>query len=277
MRDFVYTAPSFVREDSINSIMSIRITAGGLCFSIQNGGEILFLLSRSEKLNSEREQLEFLLGVLSENKFDELKFNSIKVYVASQYKLLLPNSEVVAGKSEVWMRTLCDKPYADAQISRASIDELNATLLFHKVNGFEEYLSGLSDNVQYSNLAQPFIKNSLASIPVKSSESWVFVEYSAGVIDIAVAKGRKLQFFNSYQATTSEEALFYLLQVIKMHNLNKKVNLVFSGEVDNRDDMIYATLKRYEPSITMAANVNLKGICENENMEIMPLFVHILG
>ena len=43
------------------------------------------------------------------------------------------------------------------------------------------------------------------------------------------------------------------------------------------DDMIYATLKRYEPSITMAANVNLKGICENENMEIMPLFVHILG
>ena len=138
------------------------------------------------------------------------------------------------------MRTLCDKPYADAQISRASIDELNATLLFYKVNGFEEYLSGLSDNVQYSNLAQPFIKNSLASIPVKSSESWVFVEYSAGVIDIAVAKGRKLQFFNSYQATTSEEALFYLLQVIKMQlrrlrNVNRKSGNCRKKSVKNRN------------------------------------------
>ena len=101
MRDFVYTAPSFVREDSINSIMSIRITAGGLCFSIQNGGEILFLLSRSEKLNSEREQLEFLQRVLSENKFDELKFNSIKLIYACSANLCIG----------VWLITKSAHPY----------------------------------------------------------------------------------------------------------------------------------------------------------------------
>ena len=75
----------------------------------------------------------------------------------------------------------------------------------------------------------------------------------------------------------SEELLFYVLKVVEMHGINGAVNAVFSGETMSADDMIFATLKRYIPSFTLAANVVLKSICNNDNIEVMPLFVHLIN
>ena len=73
------------------------------------------------------------------------------------------------------------------------------------------------------------------------------------------------------------DLLFYVLKILEMHGVNGDVNAVFSGETMNADDMVFATLKRYIPSFTLAANVLLKSICNNDNVEVMPLFVHLIN
>lgn len=277
MKDFVYIAPSFAREECINSIMSIRYSAGGLSFSIRKENEMLFLYSCTRSFSSYAERYGAFLEVLKRYNIDAVKFAKVEVYETSGSRLLMPTDEFNSDKCDIWLKTMADELPAGCSCNNSSIVSCNATLITYIDNEIAGQFSGHTDNVEVYSIAYPFIKNSIASVPVKSKGYWLFVEYSKRTADVLLMKGGEVLFYNEYQVAQSEDLLFYVLKILEMHGVNGDVNAVFSGETMNADDMVFATLKRYIPSFTLAANVLLKSICNNDNVEVMPLFVHLIN
>ncbi len=273
MREFVYIAPSFTREESINAILSIRLTTGGHCFSVRRNDEVLMLFSKEIVSSNHEEQMQHLYESLELHNLRTLKFSSVNVYYANAYKMLIPRSEVKAEREKIWLKTL-GEPLPNDEITTSVVESCDAILFSSQPACFSK-LNELGRLSLVQNIAASFIENSVKSVPLKHRAHWIFVEYSRGVVDIVVTKGRKLLFYNSYNAKQSEEVLFYVLQVIKLHGLDDKPNAVFSGETLCGDDMIYATLSRYVPSFVLAANVALKVICNDSNVEEMSKFVHM--
>ncbi|MBP3419409.1 MAG: DUF3822 family protein [Marinifilaceae bacterium] len=274
MRDFLYIAPSFTHSECIDSIMSIRISAGGLCFCIKNGGEVKFLLSQNETLSSDEQRITLIEELFIKHNLSEVKFKEIKVYHALLHKMLIPGCEVENGNYKVWLKTLTGVSM-ESTLLRQVIPMCDCEVfapLSSKLSLFLERFGRVDERV----ITAPFICNSITSVPKGNKGHWIFVEYSAGVLDVLVTKGKKMVFFNSYQVTKAEEALYYVLQVARLHSLNESVNAVFSGEIESHEELIFATLKRYLPMFTIAANIELKGICSEDNIEAMPLFVHLL-
>ena len=277
MKDFVYIAPSFAREECINSIMSIRYSAGGLSFSIRKGNEILLLFSKRASFSSYDERYGALQECLKTYNIDGIKFERVKVYETSGLRLLMPSDEFNSDRRDVWLRTLCDNQPINTYSLNETIEVCRATLISYQSNDLQKQFIDSANSVVVRSLASAFIENSVASVPAKNRGYWLFVEYSKGFADVLLMKGKDMLFYNMYQITQSEELLFYLLKVLELHNVKGAVNAVFSGETMNADDMIFATLKRYIPSFSLAANVVLKSICNNDNVEVMPLFVHLIN
>ena len=274
MREFVYIAPSFTREESISAILSIRLTTGGHCFSVRRDKEVLMLFAKDVVSSSDEEQMEHLYKSLEQHNLRSLSFSSVNIFHANGYKMLIPQSEVKAGREKIWLKTL-GEPLSGDDIVSSLVEPCDALLFSSQPSCFYE-LKGMGELGSIQNIAASFITNSILSVPSKHRGHWIFVEYSRGVVDIVVTKGQKLLFYNCYNAKQSEEVLFYVLQVMKLHGLDDKPNAVFSGETMCGDDMIYATLRRYIPSFVLAANVMLKEICSDSNIEAMSKFVHML-
>lgn len=273
MRDFVYIAPSFTREESINTILSIRLTTGGHCFSIRKGNEVQYLFSKDVVTSSLDEQVDQLFDSLERQSLNGLIFSQVNIYYAGAHKMLIPQSEVDAGREKIWLKTL-SASIVESNHIKVPIEECKA-LLFSETPASLERVSALGESFTLEDTAARFIINSLRSIPSKHRGSWLFVDYSRGVLDVVVTKGCNLLFYNSYNVKQSEEVLYYVLQVIRLHELADRPNAVFSGETMCGDDMIYATLRRYIPSFVLGANLLLKGICNDTNMEVMSKFVHL--
>lgn len=273
MRDFVYIAPSFTREESENAILSIRLTAGGHCFSVKRDNEIQMLLSKDIYADTYQEQIDYLFDSLERYHLTGGRFPQVNLYYANSYKLLIPIVEVNAGRSAIWLKTLGDAPQ-DEELVSWTVDVCKGEF-FSSIPSKFERLKSLGEVVSIQNIATRFLTNSIQSVSVNHRSHWLFVEYSRGVVDIAVTKGQKLIFYNNYQVKQSEEVLYYVMQVMNLHGLGDKSNAVFSGDTTCGDDMIFATLRRYVPSFVMAANVVLKNLCNDSNIEVMPKFVHL--
>ena len=277
MKDFVYIAPSFAREECTKSIMSIRYSAGGLSFSIRKENEILFLFSRRAILSSYDERYVAFQNALKSHGLDGLVFEKVELYDATAVRLLMPQEEYNSDRRDIWLKTLFDSAPTNTFCVNDTIDACNATLVSYHDNQLKSNFSEYGKYVTICSLTSSFIKNSIASVPAKNRGYWLFVEYSKGCADLLLMKGKDVIFYNVYSVSGSEELLFYVLKVMEMYGVTGAVNAVFSGETMSADDLIFATLKRYIPTFSMAANVVLKSICNNENIEVMPLFVHLIN
>jgi hypothetical protein len=110
----------------------------------------------------------------------------------------------------------------------------------------------------------------------KASAKKIFCNYFTSGIEILVPEKDKLGFYNQLTVSDPMEAVFFILNTIHSLELNHDFNIVFTGDVTPKSDMI-AALKKALPdvAISLATSENSKKLRKTTKLNNPLAFEHI--
>ena len=89
---------------------------------------------------------------------------------------------------------------------------------------------------------------------------YCFVNVSKNNLDIVVLKNKKLELFNSFNFTTKEDFIYYILFTAEQLNLNpEELNLVLLGDIEKESEL-FTILYQYVRNVTFYKPTNFPSI-----------------
>ena len=233
-----------------------------------NESWVIFCLFNSQKLSS-LNKVRFL-----HNKKSNFILKTIKKYIKTFSKENIPSEVKLIYYNKT--STLVPSDLFDPKNSlnymkyntSIRIDDIAANdhVLNHEINNV--YIPDIDINnfifkkfktfdfYHYSTLIIEKITNDFAEKFGKK----VFVNVNDGFIDILYFKDKKLEFYNSYDYSSIEDVLFYLLFCFSELKLNPdEIHTVFSGTID-LDSKLYELIYTYVRNVELIEPKDIDGI-----------------
>lgn len=218
--------------------LSIQLSLDGFSFCItkQYTQEIICLeqYQFQQKPSNPFEHLKFAEQLIQSIDVLQHSFHAIKVCHTNNLASLVPNSifkeEQAASYLAYNIRVLKDDFISHDEISHTDI--VNVYVPFVNFNNFlfEKYGS-----FNFKHSATIFIQSILKQAK-NTSNNQVYVNLEHGTMEIIVLKNNSLQLYNSFQISSKEDFIYYILFTTEQLQLNPEVfELVLMGTITPTD------------------------------------------
>ncbi|WP_282136814.1 DUF3822 family protein [Seonamhaeicola maritimus] len=229
-----------------NLEMSIQISLNGLSFCIlqKDTNTISFLKNiEFEKRLNPLELLEQLKSVFNSEKSLQNNFNKVIVIHDNELSTLVP-------KPLFKEDALADYLKFNSKILKSDFITYDDVILGESMCVYVPYIN--INNYVYEKHGAFIFKHvstvlieSILQAEKNSETPKVYVNVSSGHFELIAVNKAKLLFYNTFEYTSKEDFIYYILFTAEQLNLNPEVfNLVFIGDINN-DDEYYKIAYRY--------------------------------
>lgn len=228
-----------------NLKLSIQASLSGLSFCVLNNEtntiDYLKIFNFDRKLNPNEILLKLEQSFEDE---DELKqaFSNILVIHKNELSTIVPsalfNEDNLADYLKFNNKILSTDYVAFDQIDLN--DSVNVYIPFMNINN---YLYERFGEFTYKHFSTVLIEQVL-NAEKNAEKPKMYVNVSNENFEIVIVANGKLQFYNSFEYTTKEDFIYYILFTAEQLKLNpESFELIFTGNIDSKDDLYNITYK----------------------------------
>jgi len=255
-----------LKQNNIKAL-SIQISLNGLSFCIfnrtTNTVELLKHVSL-EKKTTPFELLNNLKVIIESNSDFEQSFDSITCIYQNELSCLVP-------KNLFDEKNLADYLKFNAKILKtdyisydtlSSNDSMNVYVPLVNINN---YIFDTFGSFDYKHSSTILIET-LLQLASKHTEEQMYINVNSTSFEIVCIKGNSLLFYNTFEYTTKEDFIYYVLFTLEQLNLNPEtIKTTLSGRVQ-KDDEFFNILYKYIRFVAfITPNYNLDAIFEQSS------------
>lgn len=274
MQNVYFIDNTFVKENSIQYILSIRYSTDGLSFCIHDhNNKLLVFFYQPYSLDTKDAVIAKVKKVIVDEEILNLKYKKVYIIPCNKEKILIP-AHAFSKEYLTDMYRVCLQP------------EKNDTLLYRKIKTMESYivealprnfvtfLTTRYQSICIVNSAYAFIINSLANIPFNTNH--LFIDIHDQYFDLLLTRSNDVLLFNSFTYGSVPDIIYYALNSMKQCNVSRdNMQTTISGNLVN-DPKLREKLCRYIPNITISDYPPLSQFVKNNELNTS-CFIHLLS
>jgi len=174
-----------------------------------------------------------LKSAIEESNIDSSNIISVKLYVNNKLSCIIPDNlfDEKLGLEYLKYNSKLLKNDTSSHDTIEEIEAVNVYLPYINVNNFILDKYGAFDYYHYSTI---FIKKIL-KINNRSKKTNLYLNFDRNSFQISIIKTQKLIYFNTFKFNSPNDALYFILYVIKQNkiNTNKSEILCFGNIIEN--------------------------------------------
>ncbi|MGJ8593618.1 MAG: DUF3822 family protein [Aquaticitalea sp.] len=226
--------------------LSIQISLNGLSFCILNrtSNSIEFLKSKSfDKKSNPFEVLEQLKSILKNEAELNQTFGSVLVIYQNELSNLVPKALFNEEQSADYLK-FNSKILKSDYISHDEIsvnDSVNVYVPYMNINNFIFDTFGV---FEYKH-ASTILIDRLLQKALRLNEASLYLNVNQQHFELVAIKDQKLLLYNSFEFSTKEDVIYYLLFTMEQLHFNPEtVKLNLMGQIE-KDDVLYNIIYTY--------------------------------
>ena len=275
MRNITYVSDDFVKEDSLQYVLSIRYATDGLSFCVHSSCSKLLVFNHwNVAFDSDEEIVAKLKAYVIENDILSLYYKKVYVVTCGQRKILIPDEALIVAEIGTKLSQIVLSVDSNECVVSYKIGKRNC----HFVEILSVDLLSFFDNkygdVVVVNTAYLFIQRAL--IIAESEEKSLFVNIYDDYFEVLMLRGGDIMFFNVFKfETAAMDIIYHVLNVLKQLDVTyDDLSIYLSGNMMLRDELI-KILSRYvvKPKVIGDAESALY----IEGMDNVSPFVYLLN
>lgn len=260
-----YSDPGLDKQKVYEYELSVRLRAGSLSYCILDTNTNKFLHLEAWELAvperkilvpGEPEPADFARIIeLLENDLAWLssEFSHTRVIIDQGKSTLVP--QVLFKEEEiqaVYDFNIAGGPHSPDELRHDQLKPLNTCSVYHVPPAMDAMIQKYFRGCRVFHYSTAFIQAIYLEYMNKVNEKTLFVNASGGRMDILRLKGKKLEYYNSFNYNTAEDLMYYLIFVVEQLSLNpENVELVFMGEIDKHSGLSDVA-KKYVRNVSFA-------------------------
>jgi len=225
-------------EKILNNTLSIQVSLSGLSFCILNSqaNTLTYFSSISfDKTLNPREVLDELKTHLSTNKVLLQDFNAIRLIHENEISTLVPkslfNEDNLADYLKFNAKILSNDYITYDELAQADI--INVYVPYVNINNFLYDTFGTFEFNHYSTI----LLNAIFELHKDKNEITMYVNIAKQHFEIIVIKGNNLILYNTFEYSTKEDFIYYILFTAEQLELDPETfPLVLIGNVSENDN-----------------------------------------
>lgn len=223
-----------------NYNLSIQCSRDGLSFTLFNDVNSKFLSIESietEFIKNNTEFSENLLSFFKGHNWLGKKFKNVLILIETTNSTLIPASLFSKPDAEL-LAHFNFQPDKDEVLKYDYLKSSDAYLLYTLPESLESMLANFFGKCTFKSHASTLIELIMILNKNQPSEKRMFVNVRKRYLDIVIAEGKQLIFYNSFSYFSKEDFIYYIIFVIEQLNLNpEEIDLKFSGIIDKQSTL----------------------------------------
>ena len=238
MKDFSFVDETVDLNRAHAYRLSIQVSLDGFSFSILDMVRGKFVVLKHYDLSQQKgydQKADKLRQILSSDQHLHPSFKQSVALVVTRKSTLIPETCFQEKDLKSYLSFNHDLDELD-EIHFNLLEEISAYNVFTIPNPISNILLEHFGKIPYYHHGLPFLHYQLdnASSAKRTAALSIFEQF----IDIGVFSGKNLLFYNTFQWSTHEDILYYLLYVYKQFNLDVNSNeLQISGSTSDQKEL----------------------------------------
>lgn len=274
MQNIQYIDSNFVKEDSIQYILSIRYSTDGLSFCIHDpNNKLLVFFFQPYNLDTKDAVIAKVKKALVSEELLNLRYRKVYVLPCEKEKILIP-AHAFQKNSLPDMFRLCLQPQKNDTLLYRKIRLMESYIAEALPRSFVTFLTGRYQSLCIVNHAYPFIINSLSNILLNTNH--LFIDIHDQYFDILVTRSSDVLLFNSFTYGSVPDLIYYTLSCLKQCNITQdNLQVTLSGSL-TQDAQLLDTFHNYLPNISVLNYAPLNTLTGSREVN-SSCFVHLLS
>ena len=236
---------------NLNKRLSVQLSLSGLSFLVTSyeTKEVEFFLEKKYKKSINPEELLLnLKSSFSQNKELNDTFNEVAIIYATSLYSLVPSTLFDSSKASEYLK-FNSKILANDFIAFDTLENHNITTVYIPFININNYLFDRFGDFSYYHASTLLIEQLLNKEKPYALPK-VYINVTNNIFDFIAVKNGKLIICNSYEFTTPEDFIYYILFCLEQLKMNPDtVDLYISGSIEKEEDT-YKILYHYIRNIT---------------------------
>ncbi len=240
------------KADSINYKLSIQLSLDGFSFCIFSEAQNKFLSIESQSLHNVKNVDDFcnlFEDFVLNHPWLNLPYKQVNIIFESEKSTLIPTP--LYDESEKENYTKLNFTFSDDQIINTDkLINIDAYQLYTIPKQIIEQLDKLFSTYHLASHASVLIESLLVQNKNQPAHKKCYVNVRSSQLDIIIAEGRNLIYYNAFNYKTQEDFIYYLIFVLEQLKLNpEEIELVLSGFID-KNSKLFALVYKYVRNIS---------------------------
>ncbi|MBO6606293.1 DUF3822 family protein [Psychroserpens sp.] len=257
-----------MKHNSIKAL-SIQINLSGLSFCILNRTtHAIELLERIvlEKKATPFELLNQLKSFISVNEAMNQSFDTVTCIYQNELACLVPNSIFDDSK-------LADYLKFNAKILQSDFISYDSLVLNESANVYiplvniNNYLFDVYGSFEYKHASSVLIETLLQRSNTHSEDA-LYINVNELHFEVVCVRNKRLEFYNSFEYTTKEDFIYYILFTIEQLKLNpERIKTYLSGQIQETDELFEIAYKyiRHVSMVETSYSFKVEGTANRGN------------
>jgi hypothetical protein len=239
------------KDDSKNNYhLSLQIGIDGFCFALFHLKEETYIGIADYVVpnNSEQTLASFFIEVAAEDKWLQGTFKSVSVSFTSSKNTLIPT----ALFEEEHIKSYLSINTGNKHIENPLYNRLLETDIINCFSVDKDIYNVITKQYPGASILHQGSIQIEAAGHRKLKDPSIFLQFNRKSIDIVSVKGKQIQLMNSFNYTTSEDVIYYLLYVMEQLSFDQNTTtVVLMGNIQ-KESKVYELLYTYINLLTMA-------------------------
>ena len=239
-----------------NNHLSIQFSLGGFSFCVLDRENNNFIALNdyvfNEPNNSPQRLIANISSIFSNEELLKQHYSSVNVTHVNELFTLVPKPLFNEDKLHEYV-SFNTKVYPQDYLVFDEIKNLDIISVFIPYVNINNFFIDQFKHFEYKHNSAVLIEN-LLSIYKYSLIPKVFAHIANGHFELIVIANKKLQFYNTFNFTTKEDFMYYVLFTVEQLKLNpEKLEFVFLGAIDKDNDLFRIAYK-YIRNVSLLEN-----------------------
>lgn len=226
-------------EDKIQKELSIQISLSGLSFCILNTKTHTIDFLKKFPTSTKKTPFQILdkLQILfkEQEQFNQ-KFDNVTIVYVNEISTVVPNALFKEEFLADYLK-FNSKILKTDFISYDEIKAINAVNVYVPYVNINNYIYDRFGSFTYKHFSTVLIEN-LQKIETSKTDQKIYINVNSSHFEIISFRNNDLIFYNTFEYSTKEDFIYYLLFTIEQLNLNPEIlELIFLGEINKTDDL----------------------------------------
>lgn len=246
MKDFSYFQDSFNLRKLSSYYMQVQLSNFGIGYTITDAIRNQYIATKSTSFKDKHESIyDNFLKAIKQDVYLNKHYKTVNFLYISKNNTLIP-ADYFDKKHLSEYYKFNFKMLPEYELHYNFIKDFNAYNIYSVPSNLVNYLVRQFPEVRlyhYTtallNSAYKYVKNG------ENTHDFIKINFQNDLLNIIIIKNKKLVYNNSFQYTTDEEAVFFIMNVVKKLMINtKKAETVFQGTIQ-KDGQLHKYLSKY--------------------------------
>lgn len=275
MQNVRYIDNDFIKENSLQYILSIRCATDGLSFCIHDSknDRLLAFFFQPYYLENVEAAILKTKQIIEEETLLNLRYNKTYLLLCFKEKILIPAEFFLNETAHTFYQT-CFPLHSNDVLIHKEIKAIDSYLVETLPDHFVAFIKKQYPTIIIVNSAYPFIKESLANIG--SNKHHLFLDLHHQYFDLLLTCQTKVLLFNSFEHHSISDIAYYSLNCLRQCDVNPEdLKTICSGNLID-DPTLVEILGKYIPKFSIITNPLLSEKIADSSLNYSS-YIHLLN